>query len=90
LNFVKDALAVSDTEVIATGSAGVASIAAHKNEVTIDNRLVTDKSLIYITPTSATGNQVLFLQRQVNGKSFTVGIENQSQNAIPFNWIIVN
>jgi hypothetical protein len=90
LSFVQPALAVSDTEAIATGSAGQASIAAYKNEVTIDNPLVTDKSLIYITPTSATGNQVLFLQRQINGQSFTVGIENQSQNPIPFNWIIVN
>jgi len=90
LSLIQPAFAVSPTEVIASGSAGTASINAHKTEVTIDNPLVTDKSLIYITPVSSTGNQVLFLQRQVPGESFTVGIENETQNAIPFNWIIVN
>ena len=90
LSLVQPALAVSGTEVIATGSAGTASIEAHQTQLTIDNPLVTDKSLIYITPTSDTGNQVIFLQNQVPGKSFTVGIQNPSDKQIPFNWIIVN
>jgi len=90
LNLIQPALAVSATEVIATGSAGTTKIGAHKTEITIDNPLVTNNSLIYITPTSNTGNQVLFLQRQVPGQSFTVGIQDQSTTAIPFNWIIVN
>ena len=89
-NLVAPALAVSPTEVIATGSAGTASINSSRTEITIDNSLVTDKSLIYITPKGATNNQVLFLQRQVPGKSFTVGVENSSFNDIKFNWIIVN
>ena len=90
LGLVQPALAISPTEVVATGSAGTTNIAAYQTQVTIDNPSVTDKSLIYITPTSNTNNQVLYLQKQVPGKSFTVGLQNQSGYSIPFNWIIVN
>jgi hypothetical protein len=90
LSLIQPAFAVSPSEVIATGSAGTAQITAHQTEVTIDNPLVTDKSLIYITPTSNTNNQVLYLLRQVPGQSFTVGLQNPSVSPIPFNWIIVN
>ena len=90
LSLVQPALAVSPTEVVATGSAGTASITAYNTQVTIDNPSVTAKSLIYITPTSSTNNQVLYLLRQVPGLSFTVGLQNPSAISIPFNWIIVN
>ena len=98
LSLIQPAFAISPSEVIATGSAGTAQITAHQTEVTIDNRLVTDKSLIYITPTSNTNNQVLYLLRQVPENSvlsgaegsFTVGLQNPSNAVIPFNWIIVN
>ena len=90
LDLVQPALAVSPTEVVATGSAGTAQITPYQTQVTIDNALVTAKSLIYITPTSSTNNQVLYLLRQVPGKSFTVGMQNPSVTPIPFNWIIVN
>jgi hypothetical protein len=90
LSLIQPALAVSPTEVVATGSAGTTSITANKTQVTIDNPLVTAKSLIYITPTSNTNNQVLYLLRQTPGTSFTVGLQNPSAASIPFNWIIVN
>jgi hypothetical protein len=90
LSLVQPALAVSPTEVVATGSAGTANIVPYQTQVTIDNPSVTDKSLIYITPTSSTNNQVLYLLKQVPGTSFTVGLQNQSFTPIPFNWIIVN
>ena len=89
-NLVQAALAVSPTEIVATGSAGTSVINTYQTELTIDNALVTAKSLIYITPTSNTNNQVLFLLRQVPGVSFTVGLENPSDKPLPFNWIIVN
>jgi hypothetical protein len=90
LSLIQPAFAVSPSEVIATGSAGTTQITAHQTEVTIDNPLVTDKSLIYITPTSNTNNQVLYLLRQVPDQSFTVGMQNPNAISIPFNWIIVN
>ena len=90
LNIVNEAQAVSPTEVIATGSAGVAQIQPNKNELTIKNPLVTENSLIYITPKTATPNQSLFLLRQVPGQSFTVGISQPINKKVPFNWIIIN
>lgn len=87
-NLVAPALAVSNTEVIATGSAGTTSIAPHQNAVTIDNPNVTDNSLIYITPVGT--DQTPYLERQTSGKSFTVGIPAASANATNFNWLIVN
>jgi hypothetical protein len=90
LNLIQPAFALSPTELVATGSAGTASVGAYQTQVTINNPSVTDKSLIYITPTSSTNNQVLYLLKQVPGVSFTVGLQNQSFTPIPFNWIIVN
>jgi len=98
LNIVAPAFALSPTEVIATGSAGIATMNAHQTEITINNKLVTDKSLIYITPKTNTNNVVLFLLRQTPEKpkteaiegSFTVGINNYVGTEIPFNWMIIN
>jgi len=87
LSLIQPAFALSTTEIVATGSAGTAVISAHQTELTIDNPLVTDKSLIYVTPKS---NQIIYLMRQVPGVSFTVGVSAPSVVDIPFNWIIVN
>ncbi|MDP3988101.1 MAG: hypothetical protein Q8P80_03070 [Candidatus Levybacteria bacterium] len=90
LNPISQAIALSDHEVIATGSAGVATISAHLTELTIRNNLVTEKSLIYITPVGNTNNQVLYLLRQIPDVSFTVGISQPVLKEIPFNWMLVN
>ncbi|MCL5113767.1 MAG: site-specific integrase [Patescibacteria group bacterium] len=90
LSFIQPALAVSPTEIIATGSAGIATISATRKEVTIDNDLVTDRSLIYVTPKTDTENLVLYLIRQIPQVSFTIGINTPLQKDVPFNWIIVN
>lgn len=90
LSLVQPALAISNTEAIATGSAGIASINAGQKEITIYNKSITDKSLIYITPKADTYNLVLYLIRQVPGISFTVGINAPLYKDIQFNWFIVN
>lgn len=90
LGLVQDAIAVSDDEIIASGSAGIATISAKRSSITIDNPLVTNHSLIYITPRVETNNQTLFLQRSVPEKSFTVGIESAAASDIPFNYLIIN
>ena len=92
LNFalIKPALAISPTEIIATGSAGIATVSAYQKEITIRNNLVTDKSLIYVTPRIDTGNIVLYLLRQAPGTSFTIGVNTQLSKGVPFNWIIIN
>ena len=98
LSLVKPALALSNTEAIATGSAGVAAIKSLQTELTIKNHIVTDKSLIYITPVGTPSGQMPFLMRQtpeeparsgVEG-SFTVGVQLSSPQETIFNWLIVN
>lgn len=88
-NLVSPALAVSNTEVIATGSAGTTFVKAYQTEVTIDNPLVTSKSLIYITPV---GQSIItpYLLRQVDKASFTVGIPVTQSTDTTFNWLIIN
>ena len=94
--FTQPVEAVSDTEVVATSSAGTAILKRYRTELTISNPLVTDKSLIYITPVGNTNGQALYLLRQVpastaGGKeSFTVGVAAPAIADIKFNWIIVN
>lgn len=94
LSLVQPALAISQTEIIATGSAGVSAIKAHQTELTIKNSIVTDKSLIYITPVGTPSAQAPFLMRQTLAEpvegSFTVGIQNPSSQDTLFNWLIVN
>jgi len=90
LSLVQPAQALSQTEIIATGAAGVATIKAHQIEVTIINKLITDSSLIYITPVGSPSAQSPFLMRQTLGESFTVGVQRPNQQDTLFNWLIVN
>jgi site-specific recombinase XerD len=90
LNIIPEALAVNETEVIATGSAGTAQINPYKNELTINNTQVTKDSLIYITPKTNVSNQNIYILRQTEGKSFTVGISKIISKPVSFNWIIIN
>jgi hypothetical protein len=90
LSFVPQALAVSDIEVVATGSAGTVTLNANKPEITIDNTLVTPDSLIYITPVGQTWGESIYLSRQVAGESFTVGISGPTDHDIKFNFLIIN
>jgi hypothetical protein len=90
LSFVGQAIAVSDTESIATGSAGTAQISQYQKELTIRNTLVTPTSLIYITPVGEAGSLTPVLLRQTPGESFTVGVSTYTTTPIRFNWLIVN
>ena len=90
LNFVQPALAISATEMIASSSAGIANIAPYQSEVTINNALVTNKSIIYITPVGTPSAQTPFLMHQVPQESFTVGVQSPTNHHIDFNWLIIN
>ncbi|MBI4084725.1 MAG: hypothetical protein HY431_02365 [Candidatus Levybacteria bacterium] len=98
LNFVGEAQALSPTEVIATGSAGTAFVRANQNELTVISPLISENSLIYITPIGQTGGRSLYLLRQtaedekLNGTegSFTVGISSPAQQDTKFNFLIIN
>ncbi len=94
-NLVGQAIASGQYQAQATGSAGTAILKKQTNELTISNPLITENSLIYITPAQQTQNLVLYLMRQrapqqnVDG-SFTVGISGTATQDILFNWLIVN
>lgn len=87
----------------ASASAGVGTITSPNKELTINTPYVTEGSLIYITPTGPTDNQVLYIKSQVTCPeatpdnlesptcvpSFTVAVNSASTVNIPFNWWIV-
>ncbi|MEO8581627.1 MAG: site-specific integrase [Patescibacteria group bacterium] len=80
-------------------TAGSMILPALATELTIENNNVSENGLIYLTPTSDTANQVLYLKSKetCNGplalascqKSFTVGIKNAVTQDINFNFWIV-
>lgn len=76
-------------EFIATGSAGIASIGVGKKEITINNSIVTQNSLIYITPVGQS-TQTPYLVRQETEESFTVGVPTTTLSEVKFNWLIIN
>jgi len=94
----------SITETVATASAGTATIVAGETQRTIVSPYVTEKSLIYLTPASATQGTTPYISRQTsqtkeeNGKqvltgdrgSFTIEIPQRLYSDIKVNWWIVN
>lgn len=70
-------------------SYGFAKIEAKRNEVLVRNAYVTPYSYIYITPTSSTENQTLYIGEQGPGY-FIVKIDQALDNEIGFNWWLVN
>ncbi len=63
-------------------------IPAGTNEITIINPKVTDYTLIYVTPTSSTQNNVLYVKSKQKGQ-FTVGFAIPIDTDVSFNWWIV-
>jgi len=90
----------SDTEQYPT--IGKAKIAVGETSVVIPNNRVTENSLIYITPTSKTFGEVLYLDSQraedetnpddpeeTLSQGFTVAIEKAALEEVEFNWWII-
>ncbi len=88
----------SRADVTATGAgilvpestAGTATIAPGATSITIFNSLVTSSSLIYVTPTTTTNNQVLYVKEKIGRVSFTVGLDKPLTSPVTFNWWIIN
>ena len=94
LSFASPAYALNDTQAVATGSAGTATLKKYRTEITVYNPLITKDSLIYITPVGTT-TSILSLLRQTPNTlytqgSFTVGANSIAGQDIQFNWMIVN
>jgi hypothetical protein len=85
------AVVISDTEVQASGSAGLVTLKAGETQVKIDNPKVTADSLIFITPKGSTGGKNLYIKNQTPDASFTVGVDGIAPlSDITFNFLIVN
>jgi len=75
--------------VITTNSTiGKAVIPAGTSEITIQNPKVTDYTLVYVTPTSSTQNNVLYVKSKQAGQ-FIVGFSDAINVDANFNWWIV-
>jgi len=59
---------VSETEVETNATAGKAVLPDGETEITIKSQFVTDKTMIYVTPTSDTQNKVLFVKAKKGHK----------------------
>ena len=68
--------------------AGTAVIPAGLAELEIENSKIENSSLIYVTPTSTTENNVLFVKSKETGK-FTVGFTDPININVTFNWWVI-
>jgi hypothetical protein len=83
-------LTFTDEEDPNKRTVGTGTIESGSSQVTILNSLLTEKSLIYLTPVSKTWNRVLYVKQQDN-TSFVVGLDGDSLNDdVKFNWWIIN
>lgn len=82
------ASAIVDGAITTNATAGKAMIPAGISEIAINNPNISDYTLIYVTPTSSTENNVLYVKSKETGK-FTVGFTNPIDVDVSFNWWII-
>ena len=85
-------LATTSAEIKTNASAGNGEILLGQTEVVIYSEKLTENSMVYITPTSDTKNQVLYVKnKNSQGKKyFTVAIGQALGEPITFSWWIIN
>ena len=69
---------------------GAGIIPINSMQIVITTTKVTPNSFIYITPTTDTGDQVLYVVSKTPGVSFTVGMNKKYSTDVQFNWWIIN
>ncbi len=79
---------VSNGEITTNSTIGKAVIPAGTSEIVIKNSKVTDYTLVYVTPTSDTANNVLYIKSKQAGQ-FVVGFTNPINTDASFNWWVV-
>jgi len=88
-----------ETRVKSSATAGTATLPAGEILLIIENPQLTEKSLVYVTPTSDAQNQVLYVksksisnqQSAINDQSyFTVAINKSINKPVTFNWWVIN
>ena len=76
-------------EITTNATAGEATIPAYSTEITINNPKVTDFTLVYVTPSSSTLNNVLYVKSKEAGQ-FIVGFTRPVSVDVTFNWWVVD
>ncbi|OGH21221.1 MAG: hypothetical protein A2629_02580, partial [Candidatus Levybacteria bacterium RIFCSPHIGHO2_01_FULL_41_15] len=79
-----------DTAASDAASLGSATLLAGQTSVIIETTAVTNKSKVFITPTTKTGNRSLIVSQKSAGTGFTVTIETSYTSDIKFDWWIVD
>jgi hypothetical protein len=75
--------------ITTNATAGTAVLPAGKTEITIKNPKVTNYTLVYITPTSNTQNNVLYVKSKTDGQ-FVVGFAFPIDVDTTFNWWVIS
>ena len=80
---------LSDMIYHSEASAGIAKVPSRSSVVTIKNPNVKSNSLVFVTPTSPTQNNVLYIKEQKDGE-IVVGFDLPTVTDVTFNWWIVD
>jgi hypothetical protein len=80
--------AVINGIITTNATAGKATLPAGVTEITIKNPKISDYTLVYITPTSSTLNNVLYVKNKETGQ-FVVGFTDPTSIDVSFNWWVI-
>jgi hypothetical protein len=79
----------TDKLIITSGtSAGTAKILEGASEAVIRNPNITENNLVFVTPTTSTGNYTLYIKEQKEGE-IIVGFDSPVEFEVEFNWWLV-
>jgi hypothetical protein len=90
--------ATDSAQIESEKTSGTATIKAGSSEIVIKSPLVSDKSLIYVTPLGSTNNKVLYVKEITNDDPetpelesyFKVGFDTSLTSDVKFNWWLIN
>lgn len=71
-------------------SIGTDTITAGETEIVVETTAVTEESKIFITATTTTRRQTLYVIEKTGGESFTVSLDRPLPTDVTFDWFIVN
>jgi hypothetical protein len=100
------ATATASAELASNATVGTVTLAAGQTEVTLNNSQITSSSMVYLTPTGSTNNQVVYLKSKFVSptpsviasdsaaislpSSFTIAIDQPLDHDITVNWWLIN
>ena len=80
----------STESAVPSNTVGTGTLPGYFTEVTVLSSQVAADSLVYLTPLSSTGNQVLYVKEKLPGVGFIVAIDTSLTIPVQFNWWVIN